>query len=46
LSTHPNDAELLDLVLGWLLDDHTRRLATLQNATALVGAPDWTDHRR
>lgn len=40
-SDYPNDAELLDLVLGWLPDDDARRLATVDNPTELVRVPEW-----
>jgi D-galactarolactone isomerase len=37
---YPNDAELLDTVLGWIEDDAARQLALVDNPTALFGFPN------
>ena len=37
---YPNDAELLDVSLSWLSDDHGRRLALVTNPEELFGFPN------
>jgi D-galactarolactone isomerase len=45
-ATYPDDARLLDRVLGWLPDDDARRLAVTDNAADLVRVSDWNANCR
>jgi D-galactarolactone isomerase len=40
-AAYPNDADLLDRVLGWLPDDKARELALRDNPAALANVREW-----
>ena len=42
---YPDDAELTDLILGWLPDDRARRLALVDNPEQLFGLPPFEGGR-
>ncbi|WP_313601232.1 amidohydrolase family protein [Rhizobium sp.] len=39
---YPDDAALIDTVLGWLPDDNARHLALIENPQTLFGLQEWS----